>query len=60
MLMPLPGWFKLCQGTSSQATTQAGLSHEAIAANIRHASAAYSKAKNSVILGSFIRLSGLK
>ncbi len=58
--MPFPGWLMPCQGTSSQATTQAGLSHEAIAANIRQAREAYSRAKNSVILGSFIRLSGLK
>jgi len=60
MLMPLPGWFMSCQGTSSQATTQAGLSQDAIAANIRQASDAYSRAKNSVIRGSFIRLPGLK
>jgi len=60
MLMPLPGCFMFCQGTSSQATTQAGLSQEAIAANIRQASDAYSRAKNSVIRGSCMSLPGLK
>ena len=54
MLMPLPGCVMPCQGTSSQATTQAGLSQEAMAANIRQARAAYSMAKNSVTPGSLV------
>ena len=60
ILIPLPGCFMSCQGTSSKATTQAGLNQEAIAANIRQASDAYSRAKNSVIRGSFISRLGLK
>jgi len=60
MLMPLPGCCMPCQGTSSQATTQAGLSQDAMAANIKQASAAYSMAKNSVMPGSFVNWPGLK
>jgi len=60
MLTPLPGCFKSCQGASSQATIQAGLNQEAIAANIRQAKAAYSIAKNSVTPGSFVSCPGLK
>ena len=41
---PLTGWDNLCHGASSIAITQAGLSHEAIAANIRMAMAEYSRA----------------
>ena len=44
MVMPRAGWVSFCQGAFSQATTQLGASHEAIAANIMIASAAYSSA----------------
>ena len=60
MVAPWAGCGICSQGAHSAATTQAGLSHEAMAANINAASAAYSSAKKSVTCASCAETSGLK
>ena len=57
---PLAGCLRPCQGAFSMATTQAGESQEAMAANMRMAREAYSTAKKLVTPSSFSNCSGLK
>jgi hypothetical protein len=60
MEKPLEGCESFCHGASSKATTHAGDSQLAMAANIRMAKAEYSMAKKLVTPGSFSSCSGLK